>query len=114
MGEVVDDSAVFTIKLKEEGAKAVVTKIIAPAEAAKGEEITVEVTMKNIGNITGEFRGYLIDEASGNTIDKEPDAYYKNVVAGGSYTFTLKTSFDPFWAMPDHDWLLRIEVRRQV
>jgi len=93
-------------------AKGKITNIDAPAELAEGDEIDVTATMKNEGGALGEFRFYLLDE-NGNTIDKEPDTYYKNIAAGVSWTQKLTSNLKP-WDMPDHDVTLILELRRQT
>ncbi len=92
--------------------KGKITNIDAPAELGEGDEIDVTAIMKNEGGTLGEFRFYLLDE-NGNTIDKEPDTYYKNIAAGASWTQKLTSNWKP-WDMPDHDVVLKLDLRRQT
>ena len=107
-----DRTIAFTLIPSLIPAKGKITKIDAPAELGEDDEIDVIATMKNEGGDTGEFRFYLLDE-NGDTIDKEPDTYYKDVAAGATWTKTLTSKFKP-WDMPDHDVVLKMDLRREV
>ena len=110
MGETTDDTKNIPVTLALPKGK--ITKIDAPAELGEGDEIDVTATMKNEGGDLGEFRFYLLDE-NGDTIDKEPDASYKNVAASATWAQKLTSEWKP-WDMPDHDVVLKMDLRRQV
>jgi len=107
-----DRTAAYTLSPTVLPAKGKITNIDAPAELGEGDEIDVTATMKNEGGALGEFRFYLLDE-NGNTINKEPDTYYKNVAAGAIWTQKL-TSFLHPWNMPNHNVVLKLDLRRQT
>jgi len=103
------DARVFSIKLDTSMAEnGMITNVSYPAKARKGAEIEVITTAKNTGTATAEFRVYL-KNPEGITIDKEPDTY-RSVKPGQSTTIKTSTHWDPRWAMPGHDWNLRVEL----
>ena len=107
-----DRTTAYTLIPSVTPAKGKITKIDAPAELGEGDEIDVIATMKNEGGDLGEFRFYLLDE-NGNTIDKEPDTSYKDVVASATWTQNLTSVWKP-WDMPDHDVVLTMDLRRKT
>ena len=115
MGEVKDDERNFTITLAapEVGALQIINYTF-PSEIAEGKEVDGAVTVKNVGSGLAEARVKLVEVSTGKVIDKEPDTYYKNLNPGETWTVNVGTSWDPFWAMPNHDWNLRVEVWRQT
>ena len=105
-----EGTCTLTVKGKPKGA---IISYTPPTELEEGKELRAPTTIKNIGEAKGEFRMFLFDDATGEEIEHEPKLTWKDLDPAGTYTETLDTDF---WvgAMPDHDWKLRIEVRKQT
>ncbi|GAI59958.1 unnamed protein product, partial [marine sediment metagenome] len=85
-----------------------------PFSAQKGAEILIPTTIKNVGGKFGEFRMFLFDDVTNEVLEHEPKLTWEDLDPAEMYTETLDTvSWKPM-AMPEHDWKLRIEVRKQT
>lgn len=93
-----------------------------PCFKEEGDEVEFNVTIKNDGGEKGEFRMYLIDDTTDDIIDIEPclplaetelECWWKDLSAGEEFSDTLDSNWK-IGAMPDYDWKLRIEVRKQT
>jgi len=70
-----------------------IVEIIAPAEVASGDKVSIEVRVKNIGD----YSFYIAVTGRYNGVDMAFSPDYANVGAGATYSFT--SSF----TMPDND-----------
>ena len=77
----------------------------------KGDEFTYDVTIKNDGAKKGEFKALLVDvDDDDRVIDDEPDLWFNGALEPGEEKTFRVTTVAHFGAMPEHDWLLRIDV----
>lgn len=82
--------------------------------APEGASISVIAEMENVGNETGDFRFYILDQ-DGNELSREPDFTYKSVKVGEKWkvekTLVENLNFD----MPTQSIVNgKLELRRRV
>ncbi|GAJ17068.1 unnamed protein product, partial [marine sediment metagenome] len=108
-----EGTCTLTVKGKPKGA---IISYEPPVELEEGKEVRIPTTIKNVGDAKGEFQMFLFDDVTNEQIEKEPcprplPCYWKDLEPGATYIETLDSDYW-YGAMPDHDWNLRIEVRK--
>ena len=75
----------------------------------KGDEVTVEVLVKNYGKSTEEVKAFLY--IGDSFVDEEPDTYWKNIKPGKTATIKLTTN----WKMAtiEKAWSGRVYLKEQ-
>ena len=125
MGEITDGFKEFTIGLAERG-KLSLEQVRFPVTAQAGEEITVLVTVKNVGAAPCQSKACLYEGhvTKGDTlkkIDCEASPCSTELITfewckldpGQTEMYECNTKMNPLWAMPDHPWNLTVHAVRE-